>query len=165
MLQPSLIRYPPELIPNYVSQLNFPLKCGCSSVTSEKNWTPDKSCCDIAVLIFASIEALLERAGVNGFILHRHNKNNRPMKHPPWGRGWWVWNHFQLCPRFFVFLKLCFVVVCCRDTVGWVIVLWEINLIIGVQHDSFKKCCFVDSLEVRWFVKLCSTDCWCSSSG
>lgn len=26
-------------------------------------------------------------AGANGFILHCHNKNNRPMKHPPWGQG------------------------------------------------------------------------------
>lgn len=42
---------------------------------------PDKSCSDIAVLIFASIQALLEPAGANGFILHCHN--NRPMKGPP----------------------------------------------------------------------------------
>lgn len=52
---------------------------------------PDKSCSDIAVLIFASIQALLEPAGANGFILHCHNKNNRPMKGPPpppfWGGG------------------------------------------------------------------------------
>lgn len=57
---PPLIRYPARLVPNYVSQLNSPLKCSCSSVTPEKKWSPDKSCSDIAVLIFASIQALLE---------------------------------------------------------------------------------------------------------
>lgn len=55
-----LIRYPARLVPNYVSQLNSPLKCSCSSVTPEKKWSPDKSWSDIAVLIFASIQALLE---------------------------------------------------------------------------------------------------------
>lgn len=81
--QLSLIRYPAKLVPNCASQLNSPLKCSCSSVTSEKKQTPDKSCSDIAVLIFASIQALLEPAGANGFILHCHNKNKRPMKDPP----------------------------------------------------------------------------------
>lgn len=55
-----LIRYPARLVPNYVSQLNSPLKCSCSSVTPENKWSPDKSWSDIAVLIFASMQALLE---------------------------------------------------------------------------------------------------------
>lgn len=57
---PPFIRYPAGLVPNYVSQLNSPLKCSCSSMTPEKKWSPDKSWSDIAVLIFASIQALLE---------------------------------------------------------------------------------------------------------
>lgn len=48
--------------------------------------TLDKSGSDIAVLIFASIQALPEPAGSEGFILLCHNKNNRPMKHPPRAR-------------------------------------------------------------------------------
>lgn len=76
----------------------------------------DKSRSDIALLIFASIQALPEPAGIVGFILLCHNKNNRPMKHPPEGVGGGFWNNFQLCPSV---LRHCSIVLCWWDFIGF----------------------------------------------
>lgn len=76
----------------------------------------DKSRSDIALLIFASIQALTEPAGVVGFILLCHNKNNRPMKHPPEGVDGGFWNNFQPCPSF---LRHCSIVLRWWDFIGF----------------------------------------------
>ena len=57
-------------------------------MTPRKKWAADKSGCDIAVLIFVPPirrPASVPIPGATSFILHCHNKNNRPMKRPPRG--------------------------------------------------------------------------------
>lgn len=102
----------PTMSHNWIAHLNavapqWPLR---------RRKTLDKSRSDIALLIFASIQALPEPAGIVGFILLCHNKNNRPMKHPPEGVGGGFWNNFQLCPSF---LRHCSIVLCWWDFIGF----------------------------------------------
>lgn len=134
--QLSLIRYPAKLVPNYASQLNSPLKCSCSTVTSEKKRTlislalillywflplyklylsllePMVSFCTATIKITGQWKAL-----------HPH----------PFGGG--LWNNFQLCPRF---LKGCFSALCCGDTSDWLLFCEEINLQMGPHSASFE---------------------------
>lgn len=95
----------PTMFRNWIAHLNavapqWPLR---------RRKSLDKSRSDIALLIFASIQALPEPAGTMGFILLCCNKNNRPKKHPPEGVGGGFWNNFHPCPSFFKALFYCVV--------------------------------------------------------
>lgn len=127
--QGSIIRYPAQLVLNYVSQLNLPLKCSCSSVTSEKKWAPDKSCSDIAVLIFLFsfflpsyklCESLLEPTLS---FCTATIKITRQWDIPLEGGGGRFWNHFQLCPS----SKALFLCNVLHTTPGLLLFLQEIN--------------------------------------
>lgn len=67
-----------------ISVLNPSLRYSCSSVTPEKQWASDKCSTDIAVLIFFH-SGSCRLLWATGFILHDHNKNNRPVKDAPRG--------------------------------------------------------------------------------
>lgn len=137
VLQPPLIRYPAWLVPNNVSQLNSPLKCSCSSVTSEKKWSPDKSCSDIAVLIFASIRALLEPTVS---FCTATIKITGQWNIPPEGRGWRVWKKKnRLCSRvLFLFPQVLFYCIVLQWHKCWDTILWETNLKAGIWSDSYS---------------------------
>lgn len=130
-------RIPPVSRPPKTTQIEFSL---LNAVAPQWPRRRSEALISLALILlywfFASIQALLEPAGANGFILHRHNKNNRPMKHPPWGPGGCCL--FEIIFSYVPVFKGLVSLLCFGNTA----VMWEIN-----RNNSFG--CYCASIEGR----------------
>lgn len=152
IFQTSLIRYLPELVPNYVSQLNSPHLNAVAPQWPLRRSEPLISLALILLYWFLPPYKLcLSLLEPTVSFCTATIKITGQWNIPPEGVGGGFWNNFQLCPSF---LKHPFSLLCCCNAIGYFLKNSS-KYMAKITHFG----CYWVTLQLRSFAKSCIIVC------